>query len=59
MFKWLKRKRSNEQKKLLYQNGFAAGVLQGSFEDGGDMTTVARLKKLEEAHKRARRGAIR
>ena len=52
MFSWLRRKRSNEQKKLLYQNGFAAGALQGYFEAGGDMTTVARLQELEEENRR-------
>ena len=52
MFSWLKRKRSNEQKKLLYQNGFAAGALQGYFEGVGDMTTVARLQELEEENRR-------
>ena len=52
MFSWLKRKRSNEQKKLLYQNGFAAAALQGYFEVSGDMTTVARLQELEEENLR-------
>ena len=52
MFSLLKRKRSNEQKKLLYQNGFASGVLKELFQDSGDMTTVARLQELEEENRR-------
>lgn len=52
MFGWLKRKRSNEQKKLLYQNGFAANALRGYFEFGGDMTTVSILQELEEENRR-------
>ena len=52
MFGWLKRKRLNEQAKLLYQNGFAAGALQGYFAGADDMTTVARLQKIGEENRR-------
>ena len=52
MFSWLKRKRLNEQKKLLYQNGLAAGGLQGYFGAMGELTTVARLQALEEENRR-------
>lgn len=52
MFGWLKRKRSNEQKKLLYQNLCATDVLKVLFEDSGDTTTVNSLRKMEEESRR-------
>ena len=58
MFSWLKRKRLNEQKKLLYQNGFAAGALQGYFGGGGDMAIVGRLQEMEEESRRIALSAL-
>ena len=52
MITWLKRKLANEHEKLLYQNGFAAHVLQEIFEDCGDITTVARLQEMETENRR-------
>ena len=46
MFGWVKNKWLNEQKKLIYQNRTAIGVLTTLFEGDGDIT--ARLQELEE-----------
>jgi len=46
MLGWIKKKWLNEQKKFIYQNRTAIGVLTTLFEDDGSVTS--RLQKLEE-----------